>query len=234
MATLAFAGAWHDNWSGNMALPLPCGSTICRVFSGFARPVALDRDEQQIGSVTVRYWRDQNGVFAASDVADIVIEFFGCDIPPAYIAAMAQRTPRPAWLNLEGLSAEEWVEGCHTLSSPHPSLSLTKYFFFPGFTGKTGGLLLESGLLHQRQEFQQDQAAMAAFLGQFGVTPAEMASLRCRCFAIRRHRLQHYFRHGKVTTPPLPAWFRKAWLSMQWKHFLGRRRRREPAQPAVH
>ncbi|MFC5473833.1 elongation factor P maturation arginine rhamnosyltransferase EarP [Paraherbaspirillum soli] len=152
-----------------------------RSFQRICPEVAIDRETQQIGSVTVRHWRDQNGVFAASDVADIVIEFFACDIPPGYIAAMAERTPRPVWLNLEGHSAEEWVEGCHTLSSPHQS-SLTKYFFFPGFTGKTGGLLLESGLQQQRQAYQQDQAEMAAFLGQFGVTPAEMASLKVSLF----------------------------------------------------
>lgn len=152
-----------------------------RSFQRICPEVAIDRAEQRIGTVTVRHWRDQDGAFAPGDVADIVIEFFACDIPPAYIAAMAQRTPHPVWLNLEGLSAEEWVEGCHALPSPQP-LSLTKYFFFPGFTGKTGGLLLESGLQQQRQAFQQDPAAMAAFLGQFGVTPAEMASLKVSLF----------------------------------------------------
>ena len=153
-----------------------------RSFRRICPEVAIDREQQQIGSVTVHHWRDQDSVFAASDVADIVIEFFACDIPPAYIAAMAGRTPHPVWLNLEGLSAEAWVEGCHTLSSPHPSLPLTKYFFFPGFTGKTGGLLLESGLQQQRQTFLHDQAAIAAFLGQFGVTPAEIADLKVSLF----------------------------------------------------
>ncbi|MEO8598355.1 MAG: elongation factor P maturation arginine rhamnosyltransferase EarP [bacterium] len=143
--------------------------------------VVINRKQQQIGSVTVRHWRDQDGVFATSDVADIVIEFFACDIPPMYITAMAERTPRPVWLNLEGLSAEEWVEGCHALPSSQPR-SLTKYFFFPGFNSKTGGLLLESGLHQQRQMFQQDYAAMAAFLRQFGVTQAEMASLKVSLF----------------------------------------------------
>jgi len=121
-------------------------------------------------------------VFGAADVADIVIEFFACDIPPGYIRAMAECTPRPVWLNLEGLTAETWVEGCHTLSSPHPSMSLTKYFFFPGFTSRTGGLLAESGLERQRSEFQNDPAAMASFLGHFGVSAAEMASLKVSLF----------------------------------------------------
>ncbi len=151
-------------------------------FQRICPEVAIEADAQQIAGVTVRHWRDQEGVFSARDVADIVIEFFACDIPPAYIAAMAQCDPRPVWLNLEGLSAEEWVEGCHTLPSPHPRLPLTKHFFFPGFTSKTGGLLRESALEAQRRQFQSDPAAMAAFLAQFGVTTAEMASSKVSLF----------------------------------------------------
>ncbi|PUA20792.1 elongation factor P maturation arginine rhamnosyltransferase EarP [Glaciimonas sp. PCH181] len=153
-----------------------------RSFQRICPEVAIDRAEQKIGNVTVRHWRDQDGVFAVSDVADIVIEFFACDIPPGYITAMAQCSPQPVWINLEGLTAQEWVEGCHTLSSPHPSLSLTKYFFFPGFTEKTGGLMIESTLQDQRDAFQQDQMAMTAFLGQFGVMPTEMGSLKISLF----------------------------------------------------
>jgi uncharacterized repeat protein (TIGR03837 family) len=153
-----------------------------RSFQRICPDVAVECESQQIGAVIVRHWRDQDGVFEPGDIADIVIEFFGCDIPPAYITAMSKRTPRPVWLNLEGLTAETWVEGCHTLPSPHPSLPLTKYFFFPGFTSRTGGLLLESGLEQQRQAFQRDQAGMGAFLGQFGVTPAEMAALKVSLF----------------------------------------------------
>lgn len=152
-----------------------------RSFQRICPEISIDSEIQQIGTVTVRHWRDQVGAFTAADVADIVIEFFACDIPPAYIAAMAERTPHPVWLNLEGLSAEEWVEGCHALPSPQ-SRSLTKYFFFPGFTRKTGGLLRESGLEQQRQAFQQDATAMATFLSQFGVTPAEMGSLTVSLF----------------------------------------------------
>jgi uncharacterized repeat protein (TIGR03837 family) len=151
-------------------------------FQRICPDVAIDAEVQQLAGVTVRHWRDQEGVFAASDVADIVIEFFACDIPPGYIAAMVECNPRPVWLNLEGLSAEEWVEGCHTLPSPHPRLPLTKHFFFPGFTNKTGGLLREASLEEQRRQFQSDQAAMAAFLGQFGVTPTEMASTKVSLF----------------------------------------------------
>jgi uncharacterized repeat protein (TIGR03837 family) len=138
--------------------------------------------EQQIAGVTVRHWAGQDGVYSAADVADIVIEFFAVDIPPGYIAAMVDCHPRPVWLNLEGLSAEEWVEGCHTLPSSHPQLPLTKHFFFPGFTTKTGGLLYEAGLEQQRRQFQSDPAATAGFLSRFGVTAAEMQSLKVSLF----------------------------------------------------
>jgi uncharacterized repeat protein (TIGR03837 family) len=153
-----------------------------RSFQRICPEVVADAEVQQVAGVTVRHWRGQDGVFAPGDVADIVIEFFACDIPPGYIEAMAHCDPRPVWLNLEGLTAEEWVEGCHTLPSMHPRLPLTKHFFFPGFTDKTGGLLCESALEEQRRQFQSDPAAMAAFLGRFGVTEMDSFKVSLFCY----------------------------------------------------
>jgi uncharacterized repeat protein (TIGR03837 family) len=153
-----------------------------RSFQRICPEVSIEAEVQLVAGVTVRHWRGQDGVFAPADVADIVIEFFAVDIPPGYIAAMAQRAPRPVWLNLEGLTAEEWVEGCHTLPSMHPRLKLTKHFFFPGFTGKTGGLLREAALEDERRRFQADRSAVAAFLGRFGVTAGELDSLKVSLF----------------------------------------------------
>jgi uncharacterized repeat protein (TIGR03837 family) len=137
---------------------------------------------QEVQGVVVRHWRSQEGVFAPEEVADIVIEFFACDIPPGYIEAMARRSPRPVWLNYEGLTAEDWVEGCHRLPSMHPRLKLTKHFFFPGFTERTGGLLCEAGLDARRQAFQADRQARHAFLARFGLTAQEMASRKVSLF----------------------------------------------------
>lgn len=144
--------------------------------------VAIDTDVQVVEGITVRHWHGQDDVFAPADVADIVIEFFACDIPPGYIDAMARCEPRPVWLNLEGLTAEEWVEGCHTLPSMHPRLPLTKHFFFPGFTSKTGGLLGEAALDEQRRQFQSDPAALSGFLAGLGVTTADMAATTVSLF----------------------------------------------------
>ncbi len=139
-------------------------------------------ETQRIGGVEVRHWQDQNGTFAPDEVADIVIEFFAVDIPPGYVEAMAQRAVKPVWLNLEGLTAEEWVEGCHTLPSMHPRLPLTKHFFFPGFTAKTGGLLREAGLLAERDRFQAGPVAVSSFLGGLGISAAEQAALKVSLF----------------------------------------------------
>ncbi|MEY4416712.1 MAG: hypothetical protein RIQ53_4005 [Pseudomonadota bacterium] len=88
---------------------------------------------------------------------DVVVEAFGCDPPAGFVSAMAamaaqttQPTPgadsrrAPVWINLEYLSAEPYVERSHGLASPQwhgPGAGLTKWFFYPGFTARTGGLV---------------------------------------------------------------------------------------------
>jgi uncharacterized repeat protein (TIGR03837 family) len=153
-----------------------------RSFQRICPAVDTSAELQEVENIAVRHWSNQDGIFSPEEIADIVIEFFGCDIPPGYITTMAQCEPRPVWMNLEGLTAEAWVEGCHTLPSSHPRLPLTKYFFFPGFTSRTGGLLIEAALEQQRAAFQADPAAIAGFLSQLGVTPAEAAGLKVSLF----------------------------------------------------
>lgn len=84
---------------------------------------------------------------------DVWIEAFGCELPEAFVAA---RQTTPAWLNLEYLSAEPYVERMHRLPSPvmrGPGAGLSKWFFYPGFTERTGGLLREPDLMARRQGF---------------------------------------------------------------------------------
>jgi len=95
--------------------------------------------------VSVRPWRDSQ---QATDPGDVVVETFGCALPDAFVASMAERadtgSPPPVWINLEYLSAEAYVERSHGLRSPQfsgPGAGLDKWFFYPGFTAPTGGLL---------------------------------------------------------------------------------------------
>lgn len=88
--------------------------------------------------VAIRHWTDDAPLVSP---ADVVIEAFACALPPRYVAAMRDRRTSPVWINLEYLSAEDWIIGCHGL--PSPQARLTKHFFFPGFVPGTGGLIRE-------------------------------------------------------------------------------------------
>ena len=87
------------------------------------------------------------------DLGDMVIEAFACGTPPELMVAMKAAPVPPLWVNLEYLSAEEWVDDCHGKISLHPS-GLKQVFFFPGFTDRTGGLLREQSLLAEREAFE--------------------------------------------------------------------------------
>jgi uncharacterized repeat protein (TIGR03837 family) len=134
-------------------------------------------EEQVRQGVVVRRWHEAMALPAPAKIGDAVIEAFGCALPPAFEQAMAQRPVPPVWINLEYLSAEDWVAGCHGLPSPHPQLPLTKHFFFPGFEAGTGGLLREAGLDARRAAFMSDPIQQADFLAGLGVRPAPDAML---------------------------------------------------------
>ena len=102
----------------------------------------------------------------AAEAGDVVIETFGCELPEPFVCRMAERSKPPLWINLEYLSAEAYVERCHGLSSPQfsgPGRGLSKQFFYPGFSNRTGGLLREPGLLAEQADF--DAHAWLAALG---------------------------------------------------------------------
>ena len=151
-----------------------------RSFAKLCSEVDVARDEQHCRGVEVRRW-DKD--FPEVTPADLVIEAFACKLPESYVEAMAVREHKPVWLNLEYLSAEDWVAGCHKLPSPHVRLLLTKYFFFPGFTPDTGGLLLERGLLERRDAFQADLAAQQAYWRSIGVQERVAGELRVSLFS---------------------------------------------------
>jgi uncharacterized repeat protein (TIGR03837 family) len=124
--------------------------------------------EQRARGVEVRRWAGAKADLAA-DPGEVVVEAFGCGLPPAYLGAMAGRGRPPVWINLEYLSAESWIEGCHGLASRHATLPLTRHFFFPGFTAKSGGLLRERDLLLARDRFRAASRAREALWRALGI-----------------------------------------------------------------
>lgn len=145
------------------------------------------QESQWVDGIHVQHWHET--LPADTIPARAVIEAFACELPAPFVAKMASQPNPPCWLNLEYLSAESWVEDCHGLASPQRlesqslgSLSLNKYFFFPGFTARTGGLLCERGLIVERERWQQDEAGLNAYWASLGLPPKQQHELRVSLF----------------------------------------------------
>ena len=148
---------------------------FCRVIDNFGDVGVCWRLAAALGErgQTVRLWLDETSALAwmapdgapgvtvqpwtasppALEPGEIVIEAFGCEPPTAFVAAMARQAAdgrAPLWINLEYLSAEAYVERSHGLRSPQfsgPGAGLDKWFFYPGFSAATGGLLHDGSAL---------------------------------------------------------------------------------------
>ncbi|MGA0025481.1 MAG: elongation factor P maturation arginine rhamnosyltransferase EarP [Burkholderiales bacterium] len=137
----------------------------------------VSRTEQQADGVTVINW---NARIPDPDGAAVIVEAFGCGLPDTYVAAMAAREQPPLWIVLEYLSGEAWVDEHHGLASPHPRLPLPRYFFFPGFTAASGGLLRERDLLQRRDAFGSEQRQ--AFWRRLGFNSPDAQTLKLSLF----------------------------------------------------
>ena len=139
-----------------------------------------------IGAITVYPWAAATEARHLPEPGDVVIEAFGCNPPDAFLARMVRATP-PRWVNLEYLSAEDYVERSHGLRSPvwsGPAAGLVKHFFYPGFTARTGGLLREPGLIAAQDAIRQDADTRAATLDDLGVPHRPDERLACVfCYA---------------------------------------------------
>ncbi|VVM66554.1 hypothetical protein PS925_01169 [Pseudomonas fluorescens] len=144
-----------------------------RAFERICPAIDINAAQQSQQGVEVRHWPVE---WEHTDAADVVIAAFACQLPSDYMDAMAGREQPPLWMNLDYLSAEDWVIGCHGLPSVKYK-SVQKFFFFPGFQPGTGGLLRERGLLEQRRQFQQDAEAQRQFLQGLGIDRAPDAQL---------------------------------------------------------
>ena len=144
-----------------------------RAFERLRPDIDVHAAQQWQEGVEVRQWPTD---WLPTEAADVVIAAFACQLPSAYMDAMAAREKPPLWMNLDYLSAEDWVIGCHGLPSVKYK-NVQKYFFFPGFRKGTGGLLREGGLLERRRQFQQRPEVQRIFLQGLGINPAQGALL---------------------------------------------------------
>ena len=136
---------------------------------------------------------------------DVLVEAFGCEIAPEFIAACASSTRatgiKPVWINLEYLSAEAYVERYHAMPSPvqsGPAAGWTKWFFYPGFTAHTGGLLREPCLQERQARFDRAGWLTAQGIAWRGET---VVSLFCYEPPALEALLAQFSRHGLQGNP---------------------------------
>jgi uncharacterized repeat protein (TIGR03837 family) len=170
---------------------------------------------QRVHGLELHRWSDP---FPSTPPADVVIEAFACELPAGYTAAMAERRQAPVWLNLEYLSAEDWVEDCHRRASPHPRLPLLKHFFFPGFAPSTGGLLREADLLERRDAFRREPAAMWA---QLGLAPPRGGELSISLFSYENAALPSLLDQWAAGSQPIRCFVRPGRTLAQLASIIG-------------
>ncbi len=162
------------------------------------------------------------------DVASgaVVIEAFGCELPPAFIARM---TPATVWINLEYLSAEPFVERSHGLPSPQRN-GLRKWFFYPGFTPRTGGLIREPGLAQRRAGawpaaqagervislFCYEQPALPALLDELAQQPTLLLATPGHAARQVSALLGEPLRRGALRAQLLPALTQRGYDDLLW------------------
>ena len=120
----------------------------------------------------------------AATPPQVLVEAFGCEPPTAYLAHLTELTRlagrhQPAWINLEYLSAEAYVARSHRLPSllaSGPAAGWTRWFFYPGFTPDTGGLLRELDLPMRQAAFNRNHWRM-----QHGL-PANATQISLFCY----------------------------------------------------
>jgi uncharacterized repeat protein (TIGR03837 family) len=134
-----------------------------QVASKLIAGLQLTERQQIIDGIEICPW----SASTTAQPAKVVIETFSCELPSAYLGKMAASQSK--WINVEYLSAEPWVNDFHAKPSPQPALNLTKYYFFPGFTEQTGGLIRERDLITQRNAFIADHHAQQNFWQHIGI-----------------------------------------------------------------
>ena len=160
----------------------------------------LQADQQRQEGINIIRWQEPLPLLVPHD---LVIEAFACDLPPAFVAAMAGRTPVPYWINLEYLTAEAWADSCHGMASPHPRWPLIKHFFFPGFRATTGGLLCEHGLPLARREFQADAKRRAEWLKQLHVGELKAGEICVSLFAYENRAISSLLDNMAASARPV-------------------------------
>ncbi|HTX74249.1 MAG TPA: elongation factor P maturation arginine rhamnosyltransferase EarP, partial [Rectinemataceae bacterium] len=119
----------------------------------------------------------------ASAPPDVLVESFACGRPEWYERALSSiEAPRPRLIiDLEHLTAESYAEDMHLLDSLTALPLASKCLFFPGFSAKTGGLILDPSFMEARKLYADPvkrQSARQHLALRLGIGPTGSAAQR--------------------------------------------------------
>jgi uncharacterized repeat protein (TIGR03837 family) len=195
--------------------------------------------------VQVMPWQPDMPMPQDSQPGDVVIEAFGCELDQTWIAinkiapradsmpASGQnRSQNPIWINLEYLSAEPCVARSHGLRSPvleGAAKGMEKWFFYPGFTANTGGLIREADAVNPVVKSAPFAAKAERRISLFCYEPTALGDLlqqsadgeqtfQLRVMPGRGQRAINTAIEGKNSRSP--SWNKRSMLSIQEHSYM--------------
>ncbi|MCR5218643.1 elongation factor P maturation arginine rhamnosyltransferase EarP [Treponema sp.] len=110
---------------------------------------------QEYNGWTILDWNNEkeSAAFINDNFPDVILECFQCG-RPEWLDNLLFNEKRQGVLivNLEYLTAEEWADDFHLLKSGTRSAGVKKINFMPGFTDKTGGLVLDNEFMESLKD----------------------------------------------------------------------------------
>jgi len=137
-------------------------------FQKMAPGLSLSAPEQQYNGWTVYDWNNRDVCARAftQQPPQVILECFQCG-RPAWLDDILfdkKRKEIVQVLNVEYLTAEKWADDFHLLKSGTRSPLVKKVNFMPGFSAKTGGLVLDEPFMSYVRDRQCARAALVPYL----------------------------------------------------------------------
>ncbi len=116
----------------------------------------LNKSDLNLKGFAIKAWQD--ALKEDYKAAPCIIAAFSCHLEPKLLSQIEKQSLMI--INLEYLSAENFVEEFHAM--PSPLYKIPCYFFFPGFTSQTGGLNYEQSFKEKilQSSFNEDQKCL--------------------------------------------------------------------------
>ncbi len=119
-------------------------------FKRICSQIKVDEKAQVFQGITIYNWKEYEYCFSEfikndGEKMDVILECFQCGRPDWMEEILFEKKLNRTVnvIMIDYLTAEDYAEDFHKLNSLTRSAKVQKVFFMPGFTGKTGGLIID-------------------------------------------------------------------------------------------